>query len=115
MVAFKDEAWYKVVVYGVPVAAFPNHTNLSEVIETFNQGLKVIRQPYWITPQEKLQTHMPGSIVIAFETKAGAKLATNKRLIITELSLKAENFYNIPVSTQCNKFQKFGLLETNCR
>lgn len=116
--AFKDEEWYKVVVHGVPVADFPNPSDLSEVIEeieTFNQGLKVIGQPYWITPQEKFQTQMAGSIVVAFETEAEAKLATNKRLIIAGLSLKAEKFHNIPASTQCNKCQRFGHLETNCR
>lgn len=51
--AFKDEEWYKVVVHGVRVAAFPNPSDLSEVIketETFNQGLKAIGQPHWITP-----------------------------------------------------------------
>lgn len=114
----KDEPWYKVMIHGIPTIDFPDSSDLSEIkdeIETFNQGLRVVGQPYWITSEERRQDQLAGSIVVAFETEAEARQATSKRMIIAGLSLKVEKFQNIPATTQCNKCQKFGHMEANCR
>lgn len=116
--AMKDEAWYKVIIHGIPTAEFPTMEDLRtipEEISTFNQGLKVIGQPYWITPEEKRGAQVAGSIVVAFETEEQARQAISKNLIVAGRPLRAEKYMNIPATTQCNQCQGYGHISTKCR
>ena len=118
VVAIKDEPWHKVIIHGVPTAEFGSMEDLSSIaqeIEIFNQGLKIIGQPYWITPEDKRITQTAGSIVVAFETEAEAKQAIRRRLIIGGQSLMAEQYLNIPATTQCTNCQGYGHIEKRCR
>ncbi|KAI0994262.1 hypothetical protein K3495_g13920 [Podosphaera aphanis] len=116
--AMKDEPWYKVIIHGIPTTEFETIEDLStisEEISTFNSGLKVIGQPYWITPEEKRRKQIAGSIVVAFETEEQARQAITRKLIVAGRSLKAEKYMNVPATTQCNHCQGYGHISTKCR
>lgn len=113
-----NEPWYRVACHGVPltdtrdldISAF-----VKEEISTFNPGLKVVGEPYWLTPADKRATQRAGSLVIAFATEQEAKRAISNRLRIAGVSVKVEKLLAVPRSTQCLNCQGFGHLDTHCR
>lgn len=118
VIAMKDEAWHKVIIHGVPTNEFGQNEDLSSIseeISVFNNGLKIIGQPFWITPEENRKKQQAGSIVVAFETEAQAKLATSRRLIIAGRYLLTDKYLNYSPTMQCNKCQAFGHPESRCR
>lgn len=58
--AQKDQPWYKVVLYGIPIAEFNNGPSsidlIKEEITTFNKGYTPIGNPYWLTSADKRAT-----------------------------------------------------------
>jgi hypothetical protein len=68
--ALPIQPWFKVAIHGIPTSF---HTNadlaiLKEEIPTFNNGLKIVGNPYWLTKEEKRSEQLSGSACIAINT-----------------------------------------------
>ena len=106
--------WYKVAIHGIP-------TNLEDLgllkseISTFNNGLKVVGEPYWLSSESNRSVKLAGSVCIAFQSQKDAEHAIRNRLYLLGISVKAEKLHSTPPSTQCEKCQKFGHVATRCR
>ena len=112
----KDEEWHKVVLHGVPIAAFPDLATISEEIQQYNEdlALEFRGKPFWLTTEEKRQTQRCGSAVIAFKTKEQAEKAIRYRLYVAGLSLRVDKFFTVAKTTQCPKCLTFGHLPNRC-
>jgi hypothetical protein len=84
-------------------------------ITTFNQSLKPIGTPYWLTTKEKRKCQLAGSIVVAFATKEEAKRAIRNRLYIGGISARVEKLYSVAPTTQCGKCQGYSYLDNHCK
>ena len=116
--AQKDEPWHKVVLHGIPTADFntPNGIALvTEEIQTFNKGLQPIGTPYWLTQASKRLNQRAGSVVVAFASPEEANRAIRHRLYIAGTSVRVEKLYSTAPSTQCQKCQGFGHLDSYCK
>jgi len=83
----KDTHWSKVVIHGISIRSFSMDEGLSllkDEIEIFNPGLKLLKNPIWISSQENRQAKRHASILIAVESAKQAELAIEKRLCIAE-------------------------------
>lgn len=87
-----DEIWYKVVIHGVPTAIGYEEgpEKVRYEVETFNQGLKVVGTPRWLTAREKFDTQLHGSLLVAFATEDEACRAIHKHLWVGAKSVKVE-------------------------
>ena len=113
-----DESQYKVVVHRIPIADFNNPLGMDlikEEISTFNKGLTPIGTPYWLTPSDKRVSQRAGSVAVAFATQEEANKAIYNRLYIAGISTRVEKHYSTAPTTQCNKCQGFGHLDSYCR
>ena len=116
LVAFKAAqpitSWFKVVIHKLPT----NHglEVIKEEIETFNKGLKVVGNPFWLTPESKRGQQSYGSACVAFATEEEALKAIRGKLYILGESLRAEKLRVINNSKQCSKCQGFGHPEARC-
>ena len=70
-----------------------------EEIRTFNKDLNPIGHPYWLTPIEKRQNQLAGSIVVSFSTEKEANTAIRRRVYIAGISARVEKYYTIAPST----------------
>ena len=113
--AQKDIPWHKVVLHGVSTQDFSDISLLFDEIRTFNKDLNPIGNPYWLTPENKRATQLSGSIVVSFTTEQEALRAIKNRLYIGGISVRAEKYYEIAPTLQCNKCQGFGHLESHCK
>jgi hypothetical protein len=116
--AQKDEAWYKVVLHGIPTADFNTPRGMELVVDeitTFNKGLLPIGTPYWLSSPEKRVNQRAGSVVIAFATAEEASRAIRHRLYIAGISVRVEKLYSTASTTQCSKCQGFGHLDNYCK
>jgi hypothetical protein len=86
-----------------------------EEITTFNQRLKPIGTPYWLTSQKKRKNQIAGLVVVAFGTEEEAKKAIYNRVYIGGISARVEKLYSIAPTTQCGKCQGFGHLDNHCK
>lgn len=112
-----NEPWHKVVIHGVPIGDFDNEDfgkMIKDEIRTFNHGLQIIGNPYWLTSAERRPQQFSGSIVVAFATEKEATTAIRNRLYIAGRSLKVEKQYSIAPTNQCNHCQGYGHLESKC-
>src|SRR5205809_5275675 len=106
----KDRQWSKVVVHGVPIRPFSMDEGLSllkEEIETFNPGLKLLKNPIWLSSQENRQNNRHATILIAVENAKQAQTAIENRLCIAGNWLIAEKCQNFLFKKQCLNCQKF--------
>jgi hypothetical protein len=122
LISFKsaqlDEPWHKVVLHGIPTADFNTTNGMNLVIDeikTFNNGLTPIGTPYWLTSPENRLNQRAGSVVVAFATTDEANRAIRHRLYIAGISVRVEKLYSTASSTQCQKCQGFGHLNSYCR
>jgi hypothetical protein len=113
--AQKDIPWHKVVLHGVSTQDFSDISLLFDEIRTFNKDLNPIGNPYWLTPENKRATQLSGSIVVSFTTEQEALRAIKNRLYIGGISVRVEKYYEIAPTSQCNKCQGFGHLESHCK
>ena len=107
----KDRQWSKVVVHGVPIRPFSMDEGLSllkEEIETFNPGLKLLKNPIWLSSEENRQNNRHATILIAVENAKQAQTAIENRLCIAGNWLIAEKCQNFLFKKQCLNCQKFG-------
>lgn len=92
----ENRSWFKVAVHGVPTAdvlalSRDDFTDaVKDEIKTFNKGLSPIGAPYWLSLEENRNQRRAGSIALAFETEAEARIAISKRLSIFGVSCRAE-------------------------
>lgn len=108
-----NQSWFKVAIHGIPI-----DTDLSSVpseIALYNDGLKVIGDPYWLTSAEKRQSQKAGSIVVAFTSEKEASFCIRNRVYIAGISARVEKVYSTPVNAQCRQCQGFGHLQNRCR
>ncbi len=113
----KSTNWYKIVVHGVPVMPFSMDdglTVLKDEIETFNSGLKLLRNPSWLTSEENRQTKRHASIVFAVDSEEQAQKAVRSRLYIAGEQLIAESYKSAEAKTQCQKCQRLGHSTRDC-
>src|SRR5436190_5721672 len=106
----KDKQWSKVVVHGVPIRPFSMDEGLSllkDEIETFNPGLKLLKNPIWLSSQENRQNNRHATILIAVENAKQAQTAIENRLCIAGNWLIAEKCQNFLFKKQCLNCQKF--------
>lgn len=102
--AQKDEAWYKVILHGIPIKDFTEEYSLDlikEEIQEYNRSLnlRAIGTPYWLTSIEKRATQRGGAVVVAFATEEEAKRAISNRLNIVGLSVRVERLHVVSPTT----------------
>ncbi|KAF7567773.1 NMDAR2-C domain containing protein [Pyrenophora tritici-repentis] len=85
------ESWTKVIVHNVPTTFEGADTLeiLQTEIPTYNKGLQIVGNSYWLTKDWKNKQN--SSIVIAFKTEAEAK-KLGARIIILGESLRTEKY-----------------------
>lgn len=116
--AQKDQAWFKIVAHGIPITDFDHELGMNAIkdeVVTFNTGLKPIGIPHWISTKESRQIKKSGSVAIAFATEEEANRAIRNRLYIAGISVRVSKFYSVAPSTQCNRCQAYGHLDSYCR
>ena len=113
----KDKQWSKVVIHEVPIRPFSMDEDLlllKDEIETFNPGLKLLKNSIWISSQENRQAKRHASILIAVESAKQAELAIEKRLCIADNWLIAEKCKENKIQIQCQNCQKYNHATRNC-
>jgi hypothetical protein len=89
----KSTYWHKIVVHEVSIMPFSTSDGLfvlKNEIETFNPGLKLMRNSSWLSSEENRQSKLHASIVFAINDAEQAQKAVQKQLYIAELQLVAE-------------------------
>ena len=113
----KSTYWHKIVVHEVSIQSFSTSDELfllKEEIETFNPGLKLMRNPSWSSSEENRQNKLHASIVFAINDAEQARKAVQKMLYIAGSQLVAEQYKSADTKTQCQKCQKFGHATRHC-
>src|SRR5205809_7458592 len=87
---------------------------LKDEIEIFNPGLKLLKNPIWISSQENKQANRHASILIAVENAKQAQLAIEKKLCIAGNWLIAEKCKENVAQKQCQNCQKYGHSTRTC-
>jgi hypothetical protein len=105
--ALPIQPWFKVAIHGIPTSF---HTNadlaiLKEEIPTFNNGIKIVGNPYWLTKEEKRSEQLSGSACIAFASEQEAQRAIRGKLFLLGISVRVEKLHSTPASTQCPSCQ----------
>src|SRR5436190_23579219 len=80
---------------------------LKDEIETFNPGLKLLKNSIWLSSQENRQINRHATILIAVENAKQAQAAIENRLCIAGNWLIAEKYQNFLFKKQCLNCQKF--------
>jgi hypothetical protein len=114
--ALPIQPWFKVAIHNVPTSFFTNESLsvLKDEIPTFNNGLEIVGNPYWLTREEKRADQITGSVCIAFATEQQAQKAIRNRLYLLGISVRVEKLHSTPASTQCNSCQRYGHTEARC-
>ncbi len=113
----KSTVWHKIVVHGVPILPFSTSDGLSllrEEIETFNSGLKLLRDPNWLSTEENRQNKRHGSIVFAIDSAEQAQKIIKTKMYIAGMQLIAESYKSADTKTQCQKCQRLGHSTKDC-
>jgi hypothetical protein len=114
--ALPIQPWFKVAIHNVPTSFHTDESLsvLKEEIPTFNNGLEIVGNPYWLTKEEKRQDQVTGTVCIAFATEQQAQKAIRNRLYLLGISTRVDKLHSTPASTQCHNCQRFGHTETRC-
>jgi hypothetical protein len=110
------ESWHKVAVHNIPTTYTTNESLavLKHEISTFNKGLNVVGNPYWLTKEDRRREQETGTVCIAFATEREAQQAIRNKLYLLGISARAEKLHSTPASTQCQRCQRFGHSEARC-
>jgi hypothetical protein len=73
--ALPIQPWFKVAIHNVPTSFHTDESLavLKKEIPTFNNGLEIVRNPYWLTKEEKRRDQVTGTVCIAFATEQQAQ------------------------------------------
>jgi hypothetical protein len=85
---------------------------LHSEIPTYNKGVKIVGNPYWLT--RDWQSKKNSSIVIAVKSAEEAAIL-GTRVTILGQTLQTERFKATTATTQCLNCQSFGHNEARCR
>ena len=88
---------------------------LKSEIKTFNTGMAIVGNPYWLSSEANRGGKVTGSVCIAFATEQEVQQAMRKPLYLLGISVRAEKIHSTPPSTQCAKCQGFGHTDKKCR
>ena len=113
--ALPIQPWFKVAIHGIPTSFRTNEdlAILKEEIPTFNNGLKIVGNPYWLTKEEK-RSQLSGSACIAFASEQEAQKVIRGKLYLLRISVRVEKLHSTPASTQCSSCQHYGHVESRC-
>ena len=115
--AKKIKKWYKLIAHRVPTESFNTEGGmqlLKDDLELFNQGLKLVTLPQWLSQPQVRQEKRHSSVVLALKTKEEVTQALRKRLVIAGISIRtAEYLVNKP-SDQCVRCQQYGHIQNSC-
>jgi len=106
--------WYKVAIHGIPTD-LDNLQMIKTEIKTFNNGLQVVGEPYWLSHESNRRIKQAGTVCVAFSSQKDADYAIRNRLYMFGISVRAEKLHSTPPSTQCQNCQKFGHAENRCQ
>ena len=88
-----DAEWAKLVVHTVPTRPFLSDEGeflMKSEIETFNPGIKLMRNPIWLSKAEARAEKLHGSILIHLPNQEMAKVALNSRITIAGVLCRIE-------------------------
>jgi hypothetical protein len=115
----KDQKWAKIIAHGIPTDIFPDTKEgmeeLRSEIELFNSHVKLATAPHWLTKVETRAGKSHSSVLLAFETEAEARLATQHRLIVAATSVRTTRFIGVRPDMQCQQCQGLGHGTATCR
>lgn len=106
--------WFKVAIHGIPTD-LDNLGVIKTEIRTFNNGLQVVGEPYWLSHESNRRIKQAGTVCVAFSSQKDADYAIRNRLYLFGISVRAEKLHSTPPSTQCQNCQKFGHAENRCQ
>ena len=114
---YKDAHWTRIIAHGINLQSFDNNTGLSLIrqeIQTFN-GLKLAREPLWLTRPEYRMGKTRSSVILTVFTENDAKKAIHEGLIIGGEKAIIKAFQEQKSTDQCFKCQKPGHFERYCK
>jgi hypothetical protein len=114
--SYRTPAYPALVQICYPQCSTSFYTNeslsvLKEEIPTFNKGLEIVGNPYWLTREGKHQDQITDTVCIAFATEQQAQKAICNRLYLLGISVRVEKLHSTPASTQCHNCQRYGHTE----
>ncbi len=114
--ALPIQSWHKVAIHNIPTSLATNQDLqvLKEEIPLFNNGLKIVGNPFWLTKEEHRASKATATACIAFATEEEALKAIKQKLYILGLSVKAEKLHSTSPLEQCQKCQQFGHIKARC-
>ena len=83
-------------------------------VETFNQSVKLIREPQWLIKSENRQEKIHSSVKIAVRSQNEAD-QIKRGLVIAGKMLKTTKFLPTKPTNQCMKCMKFGHIMAFCK
>ena len=113
----KDTKWHKVIMHTLPTEVFNNQNGLKllrDELELFNPGLKLVRDPIWLSTEENRMVKHHASAIIAFNTEEEARKALRCRLVAAGSSFRTSEYREYKASDQCQKCQSYGHLQNKC-
>ena len=116
-IIYIDETWRKFLIHEIKTIIFENSTDMKlfqNEVETFNQGVKLIREPQWLIKPENRQGKIHSSIKIAVRSQNEAD-QIKRELVIAKKMLKIIEFFSIKSTNQCMKCMKFEHIMIYCR
>jgi hypothetical protein len=111
-----DEEWIKLIIHKVPTKPFECEEGLDllkQEIEDYNDDIKLIRAPNWLTHEETRLQKNHSSIIIYLSDQARANSILNRKIFIAGELCKVEK--HIPKFIQCEKCQQYGHTKYKCK
>ena len=112
-----DETWREFLVHGIETVIFENSTDMKlfqNEIETFNQGVKLIREPQWLIKSENRQKKIHSFVKIVVRSQNEVE-KIKRGLVIAGKMLKTIEFLPTRPTDQCMKCMKFGHIMAYCK
>ena len=105
------------LVHGVETAIFDHATGMQMIkqeIETFNQNIKLARDPQWLVKPENRIEKIHSSVKISVRSQAEFDQA-RKGLVIAGKMPKTLEFQSLRPTNQCHKCLKYGHISIQCK
>ena len=112
-----DKTWREFLIHEIEMIIFKNSIDMKlfqNEIETFNQNVKLIREPQWLIKSENRQKKIHSSVKIIVQSQNEVD-QIKRELVITEKMLKIIEFFSTKSMNQCMKCIKFGHIMIYCK